>query len=133
MPGVELPNRETPANRLPSSVIRLPSYAPWLAGLALAIAAPLCLGLTALGARQIDLVHATFFNSCSLRHYTLHWQDRERYPDDFRYDYTGSPESLALVEIWIDHGPTLSFSRIIPLPCATMRAHRLWSGDARVK
>jgi len=90
----------------------------WLALLAVILAVPLCVGLTALAAQRLDLVHATIFNSCAIRAYQVHWQDHRRYPDEVHYDFTGSPVSFALVEIWIEDGPTISYSRVIPLGCA---------------
>ena len=91
---------------------------PWLALLVVILVAPLCVGSTAFGAQRIDLVHATIFNSCAIHAYQIHWQDHRRYPDEVHYDFTGSPVSFTLVEIWIENGPTISYSRVIPLGCA---------------
>ncbi len=111
--------RRTKDGRQPSSfAFSLPSFWLWLALLAVLLAAPLCIGLTTLGAQGVDLFHVTVFNSCAFRAYQVHWQDHRRYPDEVRYDFTGSPVSFALVEIWIKDGPTISYSRVIPLGCA---------------
>jgi len=97
------------------------SYMPWLLMLALLLAAPLCMGTTWLGAQRLELVHITLFDSCAIRAYQLHWQDRKHYPKTVRYDFTNSPVSFGLVEIWIENGPTLRASRIIPLQCPAAR------------
>jgi hypothetical protein len=91
----------------------------WLAGAALAliVAAPICLGLTAVGARRLDLVHIAFVNGCQMRSYALHWQDPARLPEPLRFDFTLSPDSLVLFELWIQDGPTLSLSQPLPLIC----------------
>jgi len=89
----------------------------WLAPLFLALLALPCLHLTALGAQRVDLFHAAFVNACSGRTYQVHWQDARRYPQDFRYDFFLSPESLVVLEIWLEGAPTISFSRALPLRC----------------
>jgi hypothetical protein len=63
-------------------------------------------------------MHATFFNVCTMRSYDLHWQNRQRLPQALTFDFTKSPESFMLVELWITDGPTLSFSRPVPLGCS---------------
>ena len=85
--------------------------------LILTLFTPLCLGLTALGAQRLDLFHAAFVNACTGRAYQVHWQDARRYPQDFRYDFFLSPDSLVVLEIWLEGAPTISFSRTFPLDC----------------
>ncbi len=76
-----------------------------------------CSGLTLLSLQRMDLLHATFFNVCTMRSYDLHWQNRQRLPQALRYDFTLSPDSFVLLEMWITDGPTLSFSQRVPLSC----------------
>lgn len=104
---------------------------PWAAWLVVALAAPLCLGLTRLGAQRLDLFHAAVFNSCAIRAHELHWQNPGRYPERIRYDFTGSPVSFALVVVWIEDGPTLTFSHHLPLRCSSASAIPTSSGDPR--
>ena len=76
-----------------------------------------CLGLGAVAVQRVELFHAALFNACAMRSYALHWQNRQRLPQTFRYDFTLSPDTLLVLELWITDGPTLSFSRPILLPC----------------
>ena len=89
----------------------------WLALFLTLLTSPLCLSLTALGAQRVDLFHAAFVNACTGRTYQVHWQDARRYPQDFRYDFFLSPDSLVVLEIWLEGAPTISFSRTFPLDC----------------
>lgn len=76
------------------------------------------LGLTlALTPQRLDLFHAAVFNVCQMRSYAVHWQNTARLPQPLDYDFTKSPESFVLVEVWIADGPTLSFSQRLPSPC----------------
>ncbi len=79
---------------------------------------PLCAGPVWLGARQIDLFHLAFVNSCAFRSYEFHVQDPHRYPERVNYDFTNSPDSLIIAIVWIENGPTINLSQPIPLNCS---------------
>ncbi len=93
----------------------------WIIAVALmlALAAAACLGLGRLSAGRVDLLHAALINGCNLRAYQVHWQDRREYPQAFQFDFNLSPESLALVVVWLESGETITLSRPLPLNCAT--------------
>jgi hypothetical protein len=86
-----------------------------LLGVVLAVA-PLAAG-AALGLRRLDLVHAAVFNACAMRSYDLHWQHPQRLPQNLTYDFVKSPDSFVLIEVWVQNGPTLSFSHRLPHSC----------------
>jgi ribose/xylose/arabinose/galactoside ABC-type transport system permease subunit len=102
---------------LPSVVGRPSSILLILAALAFFVFAGACLGLTAVAAQRVELFHATLFSVCRMRSYDLHWQNAQRLPIPFSYDFVKSPDSFVLVEIWVADGPTLSFSQRLPLKC----------------
>jgi len=120
-------------NEVKSKEAALDGTRLWLALLFITLLAPACLSLTAHGAQRVDLFHAVVFNSCAFRAYQLHWQDHRRYPDEIQYDFIGSPVSFTLVEIWVEDGPTLRFSQVIPLTCPVYDATRLPSGGQTMK
>jgi hypothetical protein len=81
-----------------------------------------CLGTSlglalALAPRRLDLVHVAVFDVCQMRAYGWHWQNLQRLPEPLDYDFTKSPESFVLIEVWVHSGPTLSLSRQLPLAC----------------
>lgn len=86
-----------------------------LLGIVLAIA-PLAASAV-FGLRRLDLVHAAVFNACAMRSYDLHWQHPQRVPQSLSYDFVKSPDSFVLIEVWVQDGPALSFSRRLPLRC----------------
>jgi hypothetical protein len=63
------------------------------------------------------LLHAALFDVCSLRSRAIHWQNAERLPQPLRFDFTTSPNSVIVFELWIKDGPTLSFSQRLPHAC----------------
>jgi hypothetical protein len=75
-----------------------------------------CLGLTLFVRNRVELFHLALFNACTLRTYAVHWQDRSL-PDNLRFDFIKSPDSLVAFELWVIDGPTLSFNQPLPLPC----------------
>lgn len=95
----------------------LPFHPLTLALIALLIF-PLCAGPIWLGAQQIDLLHLAFVNSCAFRAYEFHLQDQQRYPERVSYDFTNSPDSLVVIVVWIENGPTLNLSQPIPVTCS---------------
>ena len=107
-------------NEVKSKEAALDGTRLWLALLFLTLLAPACLSLTALGAQRLDLFHVAFVNACTGRTYQVHWQDVRRYPQDFRYDFFLSPDSLVVLEIWLEGAPTISFSRVFPLNCPSL-------------
>lgn len=90
----------------------------WWAVVAALVMFPMCAGPVWLGARQIDLIHLAFVNSCAFRAYEFHLQDLGRYPERVRYDFTNSPDSLIVAVVWIKDGPTFNLSQPIPLVCS---------------
>lgn len=100
--------------RRPSSFVWPTAVALLVLGACLAAS----LGLTlAWASQRLDLVHAAVFNVCRMRTYAVHWQNKARLPRPLNYDFTKSPESFVLVEVWIADGPTLSFSQRLPSAC----------------
>jgi hypothetical protein len=97
--------------------IRAPTV--WLVPLLAVCLAALsaCLGLSAVAVQRVELFHAALFNACTLNSYALHWQNAQRLPQALRYDFTLSPDTLLILELWIADGPTLSFSQSLTLPC----------------
>lgn len=89
----------------------------WVISLGALLAFPLCAGPVWLGARQIDLFHLAFVNSCAFRAYEFHVQDPQRYPERISYDFTNSPESLIVAIVWVENGPTINLSQSVPLNC----------------
>jgi len=87
---------------------------------ALALATMVCAavaGYAGHDARRVDLFHAAIFNSCDMQAYQLHWQDEARHPTTYNYDFSLSPISFVMLEIWFEDGQTLKFSRGLPLNC----------------
>jgi hypothetical protein len=68
--------------------------------------------------RRIELLHIAFVNACVIRTYQYHWQDATRLRQNFRYDFTMSPDSFVMAEVWVVDGPILSFSQNMPIECA---------------
>ena len=92
----------------------------WLLSLslgALALAMILCAALAILSPRQIELFHIAYVNACAIRTYQYHWQDATRLRTAFHYDFTLSPISVVLVEVWVIDGPVLKFSQRVPVEC----------------
>ncbi len=89
----------------------------WLALSALAAAIVICAGVGWLASRQIDLFHAAYFESCSMRAYQYHWQDARQISETFRYDFIMSPDSFVLIEAWVQNGKILKFSQTLPTNC----------------
>jgi hypothetical protein len=67
--------------------------------------------------RRVELFHIAFVNACVIRTYQYHWQDASRLQQTFRYDFTMSPDSFVMAEVWVVDGPVLSFSQNVPLRC----------------
>jgi hypothetical protein len=80
------------------------------------IGASLGVSLT-LASQRFDLFHASLFNACAMRSYDLHWQYPQRVPQGLSYDFVKSPDSFVLVEVWLNDGPTFSFSQRLPQNC----------------
>lgn len=102
-----------------------PSPDGWLAGgalLAVATAMIVCTTVGIAAARQVDLVHGVLFNSCTMRSYEYHWQNVARLPTSLRYDFSLSPDSLALLEVWVTDGPILRYRATLPVNCRDRRA-----------
>jgi hypothetical protein len=76
-----------------------------------------CAAGAAFNARRVDLFHAAVFDSCAMQAYQLHWQNGERHPRTYNYDFSLSPVSFVMVEIWFEDGQTLKFSRGLALNC----------------
>jgi hypothetical protein len=76
------------------------------------------LGLAlALIPERLDLVHIAAFNVCQMRAHAWHWQNPQRLPALLRYDFTKSPDSFVMLEVWVHNGPTLSLSQRLTWPC----------------
>ncbi len=84
---------------------------------ALALAITLCAALAWFKASRVELLHLAFFNHCSMHAFQYHWQDARRLRETFYYDFTLSPESFVMAEVWVIDGPVLKFSRAVPLEC----------------
>ncbi|HKZ70068.1 MAG TPA: hypothetical protein VJ020_08305 [Anaerolineales bacterium] len=84
---------------------------------ALALAIIVCATLTLFAPRRIELFHLAYFNACAIHAYQYHWQDAARLRENFRYDFTMSPDSFVLAEVWVIGGPILKFSQKIPIEC----------------
>lgn len=84
---------------------------------ALAAAIVVCSSLALRASQRIDLVHAVYFNSCSFHAYQFHWQEARRLRETFRYDFTMSPDTFVLLEIWVTDGPTFRVGRNLPVNC----------------
>ena len=97
--------------------LRQTAWRGWLAVALLSLLLAPCLGLTWLGYQRVELFHAAFVNGCSGRPYQAHWQNRQRYPQPFHFDFLGTPTTFVLVMIWLENGPTLQFSREFPTRC----------------
>lgn len=91
-----------------------------LACLGLQLVHPLPINLLPVDPFPIDLLHAAFFNGCTLRTYQVHWQDQRRYPDPFPFGMATSPKSVAVFVLWIENGPAISLSRELPLRCTDL-------------
>lgn len=76
-----------------------------------------CLAAAALAAPRLNLVHVAVYDSCSLRTYAYHWQHRQRQPETLRYDFVNSPDSLVVVALWLNDGPSWNISRALPVDC----------------
>ncbi len=114
-PGSARATDTVPARgRRPSSFVWPTAVALVVLGACLAASLGLTLALTA---QRLDLVHAAVFNACRMRTEAVHWQNRARLPHPVSYDFTKSPDSFVLVEVWIADGPTLSFSHRLPAAC----------------
>ena len=83
----------------------------------LALSMALCAALLWADTRRVELFHFAYFNACSMRSYQYHWQDAARLRETFRYDFTLSPVSFVLVEVWVIDGPILKFSQLVPIVC----------------
>jgi hypothetical protein len=68
--------------------------------------------------RHLELVHLAYVNACAMRSYQYHWQDATRLRQTFRYDFTLSPDSFVLAEVWVIDGPVLSLSQPVPIDCS---------------
>jgi hypothetical protein len=84
-----------------------------------ALAAPVCVGLTTLGAQRLDLFHLEYFDACANHAYAIHTQDQRRLPESIDFDFALSPDSLVVLEVWLEDGPRLGLSRALPWSCAT--------------
>jgi hypothetical protein len=94
---------------------------PWPLAAALAVlsaAALACAASARLAGPRLDLLHLSLYNACDLRSHEFHWQDGRRYPQPIRYNFVNSPDSVLLVALWLEDGPTLGYSRSLPLNCA---------------
>jgi hypothetical protein len=98
----------------PPSALRPLSIAGLGAALALGFA---CLAAAALAAPRVNLVHVAYYNSCAIRTYAYHWQNPERQPETLRYDFVNSPDSLIVLALWVDEGPSWNLSQALPLDC----------------
>ena len=78
-----------------------------------------CLTLSALALLRLDLLHLAFYNACTIHTYAYHWQSRQRQTERLRYDFVNSPDSLVVVAVWWDDGPTLNFSHPLPFACSS--------------
>lgn len=90
-------------------------FASLLSAIALAVFA-LATALTFLP-RRIELIHLAYVNACTMHSYQYHWQDATRLRQTFRYDFTMSPDSFVLAEVWIIDGPVLTLSQPVPIDC----------------
>jgi hypothetical protein len=83
----------------------------------------LAVGMIALAAaiafvpRRIELFHVAYVNACIMRTHQYHWQDATRLRQNFRYDFTMSPDSFVMAEVWVVDGPILIFSQNVPIEC----------------
>ncbi len=77
-----------------------------------------CLAAAALALPRINLVHVAYYNSCAIRTYAYHWQNAERQPETLRYDFVNSPDSLVVVALWVDDGPSWNLSQALPIDCS---------------
>ncbi len=66
---------------------------------------------------RLELVHLAYVNACAMRSYQYHWQDATRLRQTFRYDFTMSPDSFLLAEVWVIDGPVLTISQPVPIEC----------------
>jgi hypothetical protein len=98
----------------PSFVLRLSSIG-CLGGVLLTLFA--CLAAAALVSPRINLVHVAYYNSCTIHTYAYHWQNPERQPETLRYDFVNSPDSLIVVALWVDEGPSWNLSQALPFDC----------------
>lgn len=90
----------------------------FIAGLGAALALSFaCLAGAALASPRINLVHVAYYNSCAIRTYAYHWQNAERQPETLRYDFVNSPDSLIVVALWVDDGPSWNLSQALPIGC----------------
>lgn len=104
-----------------SAISHLPyathEWRPWLPALLVMLVTSMCLGLNWAGYRRLDLVDVTFVNGCAARTYQIHWQDKRRYPNPFRYEFTGDSVSFVIAIVWIENGPTLRYFKGLPMNC----------------
>jgi len=84
---------------------------------ALALTMVLCAAFAWVDVHRVELFHFAYFNACSIHAYQYHWQNAARLRENFRYDFTLSPISFVLVEVWVIDGPILKFSQRVPIEC----------------
>ena len=99
----------------PSSVVGRPSS--WLILIGIVAILLACVAAAALASPRINLVHVAYYNSCTIRTYAYHWQNAERQPETLRYDFVNSPDSLVVLALWFDEGPSWNLSQALPLGC----------------
>ncbi|MBI3241023.1 MAG: hypothetical protein HYZ49_01855 [Chloroflexi bacterium] len=83
----------------------------------LSLAMVVCGAVVWLEAGWVDLFHLVYFDSCAMRAHQWQWQNASRHPQVLRYDFSLSPISFVLVEIWVRDGQTLMFSQRLPFTC----------------
>lgn len=91
--------------------------ASWLILIGIAAILLACLACAALAVPRINLVHVAFYNSCAIRTYAYHWQNSERQPETLRYDFVNSPDSLVMLALWVEAGPSWNLSQALPFNC----------------
>ncbi len=95
-----------------------------LAVFALAVSMVVCAAVAWFDVGRVDLFHLAYFDSCAMRAHQWHWQDAGRHPQVFRYDFSLSPVSFVLVEIWVREGRVLKFSQSLPIDCGNISTRR---------
>jgi len=101
--------------RRPSSLVLRLSLLGGLAGALISLFA--CVAAAALASPRVNLVHVAYYNSCAIRTYAYHWQNPERQPEVLRYDFVNSPDSLIVIALWLDKGPSWNLSQALPNNC----------------
>ncbi|MEK7326554.1 MAG: hypothetical protein AAB217_14995 [Chloroflexota bacterium] len=91
---------------------------------ALALSMVVCAAVAWFDVGRVDLFHLAYFDSCAMRAHQWHWQDARRHPQVFRYDFSLSPVSFVLVEIWVREGKVLKFSQSLPTNCGSISTRR---------